>query len=400
MKVVVVNDIHYGLVTNEIDRTEEINKILREVAKHAISLLEKDKNVIVVVNGDIFEDNKPSEKLISSFISFINLFYGKNIPVYVVVGNHDAINDPDNLSCLGFLKKLKKGYSYVKLIEDIKTLKFATFDNGNLYLTFLPHISKAHLELSKRKYKSTQEYIDRKCRKVMETVKQGDQHLMFSHLNVEGLIYGSEENLLRKSRVFLPNFLIMDNDPLDGRVKPIIIQGHIHKHQTFKNVYVTGSQLYTDSSDTDTDKYFCVVDVSEEISKETKVNFVKVKNCRKFYDIDIDLMDGTTDPIKVIKTTLKDIKPNSIVKISPTVSDMISSYDWESLRETLAKKTDSYIKPINPKVIIKRVVRNEEQKLGLKPDKALKVWFRAYKHERRKVRYKLAKEYINADSVR
>ena len=399
MKVVVVNDIHLGLVTSEIDRTEEIMLILREIAKHAIALSEQDKNVVVVVNGDIFEDNKPSEKLISAFISFINYFFGMDIQVYVVVGNHDAINDPENLSCLGF-KKLKKGYSYVKLIEDIKTLNFATFDNGKLYLTFLPHISKAHLELAGGKYKTTQEYINKKCMKVMEVVKPGDQHIIFSHLNVEGLVPGSEENLLKKSRVFLPDFLIMDEEPKDGRVKPTIIQAHIHKHQTMKNIYVTGSQLYTDSTDTDTDKFYCVIDVSEKISKKDSIKFFKVKNCRRFYDIDMDLMDGQTDPMQAVKALLKDIKPNSIVKFSPVVSDMVSSFDWESFRETIAKKTDSYVKPINPKVVIKRVVRNESQKMGLKPERALKVWFRAYKHDRRKIRYKLAKEYINADSVR
>jgi hypothetical protein len=79
---------------------------------------------------------------------------------------------------------------------------------------------------------------------------------------------------------------------------------------------------------------------------------------------------------------------------------MISGFDWESFRETVAEKTGSYVKPINPKVIIKRVVRNEAQKIGLDPHSALKVWYKAYRHDRRKIRYQIAKEYINADSVR
>lgn len=400
MKVVEVNDIHLGLVTSEIDRTEEIMSVLKEVAKKVISLKEEDKNTILVINGDIFEDNKPSEKLISAFISFLNLFFGKEIDVFVVVGNHDSINDPENLSCLGFLRKLKKGYSYVKLIDDIKTLKYDTFDNGNVYLTFLPHITKAHVALSDGKYKTTQDYINKKVNKVMRVVGQGDSHYIFSHLNVEGLVPGSEENLLRKSRVFLPDSIIMDTDPTDGRIKPTIIQAHIHKHQIHKNVHVVGSQIYTDSSDTDVEKFYCVIDISEQIGKKDKIEFIPTKGCRRFYDIDMNLMDGNTSPMEAVKNLIKDIKPNSIVKLSPVVSDMISGFDWEAFREEVATKTNSYVKPINPKVVLKRVVRNEEQKVGLDPHSALKVWFRAYKHDRRKIRYKLAKEYINADSVR
>jgi len=399
VKVVVTYDIHLGVVTSEIDRTEEIMAVLKEVAKKAISLKEHDYNTIVVVNGDIFEDNKPSEKLISAFITFINYFFVKGIDVYVVVGNHDSISDKENLSCLGFLKKMKKGYGYVKLIEDIKTLKFDTFDNGNLYLTFLPHITKAHLELCDFKYKTTQEYINKKVDSIMRVVGRGDQHYIFSHLNVSGVMYGSEENLLRKSRVFLPDSVIMDEEPLDGKIKPVIIQGHIHKNQVHKNVNIIGSSIYTDSSDTDSDKYFCVLDISESIGKKDNIQLVKVTSCRRFYDFDLNLMDGKKDPNEELKQILKEIKPNSIIKISPTVSDMNSSFDWDGLRDTIAKTTNSYVKPINPKIILKRVVRNEEQKIGLDPHSALKVWFQSYKHERRKIRYKIAKEYINENSV-
>jgi DNA repair exonuclease SbcCD nuclease subunit len=392
--VVEVGDLHLGLVTSEVDRTEEIALVLKQIAKTAIKYKNAGEKVYVIVGGDVFDDNKPSDRLISCFITFLNYFYGKDIDVYVMVGNHDSISDSENLSCLGFIKKLRKGYSYVRLVDDIKTINIDTYDNGKAYFTFLPHITKAHLELEDGKYKSVTEYIEKKVSKVMRVVGKGDSHYIFSHLNVRGLIPGSEENLLRKSTAFLPDSVIMDSDPVDGRIKPTIIQNHIHKHQKHKNLYVVGSPIYTDSSDTDVDKRFCVIHISEGIGKKDKIEFPIIENCRRFYDIDLNLLDSAKDPMTEVKKLMKEIKPNSIVKISPTVSDMSSGFDWEAVRDQIGKATDSYVKPINPKVVINRVVRNKEQKIGIPPQQSLKVWFKNYKHERRKERYRIAKEYL------
>jgi DNA repair exonuclease SbcCD nuclease subunit len=389
MKVVFTSDWHLGLVTSDIDRTEEIMTVLKQIAKHTIEL-SKEEETCLVLGGDLFNDSNPSERLIGCLLTFLNYFFDKNIKVYVVVGNHETINNPDNLSCLSFIKKLKKGYGYVKLIEDIQCFKMGVKDTGPIYFTFYPHINKAHLRDSK--YETTQDYIDGKTRAIVKKVGVGSHNYIFSHLNVKDILPSSEENLLKKSKVYLPDELIMSQEPLDGSPKPLIIQGHIHARRTLHNLEVVGSPIYTDFSDTEEHKYFCVVHISDSISKSDVVEFIKIKDCRKFHDIEVNLVEHEGDVEKALN--LDHIGKNDVVKLSVTVNENYSAYDWEALRSKVNASTGAYIKPITPKILMKRVKRNPEQTIDLKPEEAVKTWFRAYNHERRKERYKLAKSFL------
>lgn len=221
-KVGVINDTHLGLKTEKIDRTDEIYGIYKQFARHC----KKTGVNAIVVCGDIFDKNNPSEELVAVFISIMNMLSQLKVPVYVVVGNHDAIADPEHLSCLSFIKKLKKRYPDFQLIEDIVCTQIEVTDLGPLYFTFLPHISKALLEKKQSKY-TTQEYIEKKSAAIYKKVGQGSQHLVFSHLNVRGVHAGSEENLLRKSEVYLPEVLT-STPSHSGLIQPEIIQAHIH----------------------------------------------------------------------------------------------------------------------------------------------------------------------------
>ena len=224
-KVIFFSDIHLGLVTNDINRTEEIVKVSLDVVRHAIKLKKAGDDVTIVIGGDIFDHNNPSEYLIGQFIRILNLAVKYKIQTYVLYGNHDAVSDTKRKGCLDFIKKLKGDYSLVTLIDDITCIKWFTADYGYVFLTFLPHISKARLKDTK--FKTVQDYIDARAKKIWEKVGQGCHQLVFSHLNVKGIIPGSEENLLKKSEIYLPDSFIEGNQEI-GHIAPMIIQGHIH----------------------------------------------------------------------------------------------------------------------------------------------------------------------------
>lgn len=389
MKFVFTSDWHIGLVTSDIDRTNEIVDVLKEIAKRTILESKKEKTVLIL-GGDLFDNNTPTEYQMGKLLDFFNYFHGKDIMIYVMAGNHETINNPANLSCLSFVRKLKKGYPYVRLIDNITCIHIDTFDNGPLYFSFFPHINKAHLH--KTKEKSVQEYIENRTKAIYKKIGQGSQHYVFSHLNVREMIPNSDDNILRTSKVYLPDTLIMDTEPLDGGVKPVVIQGHFHSRYTLRNIEIIGSPIYTDFSDVDTNKYYVVGHIPEQMSKPFKLEEVEVQSCRRFHQVEINLVDHDGPIEDAIK--LPKVGENDILKLSVTVDESNSAYDWETLRSKIQASTGAYVKPVNPKILTKRVKRNPEQTVNLKPEQAIKVWFRAYNHERRKERYKLAKEYL------
>jgi len=139
LRVIWGSDFHLGLKTGEIDRSDEIIDIMLYMAHHA----KKVKADAIVLGGDIFDKNNPSEDLVAKFILVMNAFAECDCPVYIVVGNHDSVPNPKRLSCLSFVGKLKKKYPKFHLISDIKCVEFAITDLGPVHFTFYPHITKS-----------------------------------------------------------------------------------------------------------------------------------------------------------------------------------------------------------------------------------------------------------------
>lgn len=386
--IVTFNDIHLGLVTSDIDRTEEIVQISLHAIKRAIKLKKKGKDVIIVIGGDVFHHNNPSEYLIGQFIRILNLAVKYKIQVYVNPGNHDSISKEGRKSCLDFIAKLKGDYELVKLIDGITTIKWFTGDYGHQYLTFFPHISKAHIKGTD--YESAQEYIDGEAARVWEEVGNGQNQVAFSHLNVKGMIPGSEENLLKKSEVYLPDSFVMESDNM-GMITPLIVQAHIHTRQKDKNVNVIGSQLFCDFGEKEKNKYFAIIRVAENFGEKTSIKYVKSK-CKPFVELDFDFTDGSDVVIKAKK--YKSEVKGAVVKINVTVDGESVFQDWEKVRKSFGKYAE-YVKPIIPKVIRSRTLRNRKQSINLDPKSASKVWMKKNKPGNWKRKLSLANDYID-----
>ena len=385
-KIGFISDLHIGLTTDNYDRTEEIIKVTLDFVKKCI----RSKVDLVVFGGDIFHNNVPSEILITQFLRVLNLLQKYNLKTYIMVGNHDAIASTDRMSCLDFVKKLKY-YPAINLISDIKCFKFCRTDIGDTYLTFYPHITKAHIEGTK--YKRPQRYIDRKTEKIFKRVTEGVHHIVFSHLNVKGIIPGSEDNLLKKSAVYLPDEIV--NCEKSGYISPLILQGHIHSKQVLDNVHIVGSPVFVSFGEKDTNKYFAIVHVPETFGEKNKVEFVKT-SCLKMKEFDFDLTDKKemVNFEKWADTLFNE--ENKIVKISFTINDDLLNYDFDSLHEKLKYKC-AHLKPFKFRMIRNKVKRNIQQTIKLNPLDAVRLWIKSNKPSRMKERYALAKKFINSE---
>lgn len=379
------SDFHLGLTTDEIDRTDEIVSVLEYIFKHAV----KVKADFVVLGGDIFDHNQPSEHLIGVFISVLNILSKAGIKVFVVVGNHDAIAKHKRRSCLSFIRKLAKhGYKNLKLVDDVKTVKMWDAEVGNVYFSFLPFISGAHID---KKYKSAQQYVDMKMRSVRKKLKQDDQWFIFSHLNVKNCVYGTEEFMLKKVETWVPEFL---TEFKLGQTKPTIIQGHIHTRQQHENIHVVGSPIFTAFGEKEEKKFFLQMDIPEFMGEGPGgLEYIETP-CLKFKEFDFHVSDPKENVLTAKNgADFSGVDKNTIVKVNLTMDESGIGYDVEGLRKSIAEMAH-YVKPIHPKIIRDRVKRNKKQTVQLDPKSAVKVWLKSHKPKNPKRLFKLANEYI------
>lgn len=379
--IIFSSDWHIGLKTDEIDRTEEIIKIGKQIISHCVKKKKLGFDVLLILGGDLFNTNTPSENQIASLLVIISLTKKHDIKTIVMDGNHDSVADPDRLSCLNFLKEAKIGFPNVILVQDIKFLSMGETENGPLYFTFLPHISKATVERLVRDEKleervSPQEYIDSKSLAILKKVGPAAQHYVFSHLNVMGAHPGSEENLLKRSDVVLPS--AFTNTPV-GYVIPTIIQAHIHSHQIIDNINIVGSPIYCTFGEKLGPKYFCEIEISNNIGKKDRIEFIPT-DCRQFHRLELDMLGETRDFFEIEEVTafMNQLNPEQqpIVKIEITISPENNTYNWDAIRSRISREFNCDVKPIIPRVIFKRQVRSVEQKITLTAKQATQVYLK------------------------
>lgn len=366
-RIFFTSDLHLGLKTEGVSRDAEIYSILDDVIEEC-----RAQSAILVLGGDIFNHNSPSEEEIKAFIdNFLNKLEG--ITTFIMVGNHDVIHSPENTSCLSFIPSVVKNYPSsfkIRLIDDVSSVKI----EANTYITFLPYMTKSTLiSLGKEKYEP-QEYINQKSKLIFDKLPDHFNHIVFSHLNVKGAKAGSEESLLKKAMVYLPP--CFTEQVSEAKRLPKIIQGHLHSKDLINNIHIVGSPLYCGFGEVEKEKYYAYISI--ENGKEKII--YQPTNCVKFHQLEL-VIDENSDPdffnIPEVYDFCKTITKTSIVKFDVKLYQGTRVYNFDLIKESVEEKYSCVCKPIIPKIIATKVSRNTEQKINLKPDEAVKVFIKS-----------------------
>jgi exonuclease SbcD len=386
-RILFTSDLHLGLCTDEISRTDEIVAVMMHIARHAV----KKRVDCVVVGGDVFDCNTPSDYLIAKFIRFLNVLKKRDIRVFVFPGNHDAIAREGRRSCLEFLHKLKVGYPNLRLIDDVKTIRmWKEFECGRVYFTFLPFLYRSHID---KHYKSVQQYVDSKARATKDVIRNTDQHYVFSHLAVEGVTPGAEAVMLKKVETVVPQFFTKWRI---HRKHPIIIQAHNHSRQEIGNINIVGSPVFTDFGEKEKHKYFLEIRIPESMDDRGSGLFYHEVPCHPFVEWDWNA-DEKPFEVGLIKKRAKKLPPNCVLKINLQASEGISnSLQVEEARQVLSRYC-FHVKKIRPRIIRSHVKRNSKQTISLDPKGAVKLWLRTNRPKRAKRIWKLAKQYLEME---
>jgi DNA repair exonuclease SbcCD nuclease subunit len=369
---------------------------IRDVAKKIYGeckKLQASGEVDLILGGDIFDNNYPTEEEIAGLIGILNNFINVTTHIYILVGNHEPINDGTRTSCLSFLQKIQKRYETISLIDNASWVRRATYDCGHIDYLFLPHITKAISNGG-----DVQKYLNQRLETIFDKrVERGDNLIVFSHLDVAGAKRGSEERMMKTTTLKIPS--ILTEDCPYGYNTPLILNGHIHSPSEMGNCKMIGSPIYTDFKDcNDDNKYFAVVNIADSLSNGIKLNMIPT-NPPRFREFEFDVF--SCDDFKTIydvaefQNFMNGVKKGDFVKVSLKIdSERSKLIDFKSLKTKIELDTGCVVKDIVPTVILQSKSRNPEQKIGLSIVESIKVFLRNSNVTEKKIKFELSKLYV------
>lgn len=215
MKFIHLSDLHIGKKVNEFSMLEDQKYIFEKI----ISIIEQQKIDGVFIAGDVYDKSIPSREAVQVFDDFLTKIASKNIPVFVISGNHDAAER------IAFgAEMMKQSKVYLSPVFDGNISEIILKDEyGEIAIYLLPFIKPATV----RPYYSDVEinsYNDA-VKTVIEhiNINKNRRNILIAHQFVTGAEKSNSEDI---SVGGIDN---VDADVFDNF--DYVALGHIHKPQ-------------------------------------------------------------------------------------------------------------------------------------------------------------------------
>jgi len=308
MKILHFADLHLGVenygridpATGLSSRLNDFLSALDQVVDYAI----ENKVDLVLFCGDAYKTREPTQTQQREFARRINRLSTANIPVFLLVGNHDLPNAIGRATTTEIFDTLAVKNVYVSNRPDVYKIPTAS---GIVQVVSLPWLRRSTL-LSKEDTKNLDfEQIKQRMeqaltRAITDKAAQLDPALpaiLAAHVWVAGSQVGSEslmsigqEHVLLLSNVAQPAF-------------DYVALGHIHKHQVLSEsppVVYAGSLERVDFGEENDEKGFYVVEIVPDPAtgqRRVSYDFRPVKG-RRFLTINVSLEERDIDPTAAV----------------------------------------------------------------------------------------------------
>ena len=303
IKIIHFADVHLGMENyGHFDPETGLNSRLGDFLRSFDFLVQtaKNENVdLVLFAGDAFKTREPSPTYQKAFAQKIYELASAEIPVVLLVGNHDFPGALGKAHTLEIYPTLK--IKNVHMIGDeVKTIKTK---NGPIQIAGLPWYSKQQL-LTKDELKLPLEKIRQKlaqalAEKVAYLSSKIDPQIpsvLLGHATVEGATFGSERSVMIGSDIVLPLASLRHS-----RFNYVAL-GHIHKFQVLSQkppIIYAGSIERIDFGEEKEDKGFILVKFQITNHKiQTHWDFTKTP-ARKFLTIRVKITENDEPNEKV-----------------------------------------------------------------------------------------------------
>lgn len=286
-----IADVHLG--TNQYNSPENTRK--KDFFYAFQSVIEKyalAENVdFVIIAGDLFDKNRLDPNTLNQAIVVFSALKEKNIPVFVIEGNHDSIWGDGSVSWLQFLGE----HGYINFLKPERQDNQIIFQNSSADNP----LSGYYILNNQVRIIGSQWYGANTASAIpllAEGIKQLGSYpytILLMHAGLEGYLAGY--GTITKTQL----------EPLRGLVNYIAL-GHIHKHYIYDNfAYNPGSLEACCIPEYFDEHGALLVEIDSEGKTKTKLltNYIK----REFIRINIDISHSKSAEIalELIKNSIK-----------------------------------------------------------------------------------------------
>ena len=324
MKILHTADIHigvenYGKIDPETRTSTRLSDFLRSFDE-IVSFAIQETVDLVIIAGDAYKSRNPSQTHQREFAKRISKLSTNNIPVFILIGNHDSPNIPGPATALEIFPTLD--VEKVTIGDQLSNYDIST-KSGPIQIVSVPWIRKGDLSDSKISTTQTIEEINEEIQKkiiyrISELVDSLDPKLpaiLVGHLSTESAITSSEKSMMLSKDYLIPtqNLALPKLD--------YVALGHIHRHQQLNQnprVVYSGSIERIDFGEENDTKGFCLLEIDPTKSwgqREVEFQFIPV-NSRKFKTIKVEIDNQDLEPTQTIldEITRHEIK-DSIIQL-------------------------------------------------------------------------------------
>lgn len=375
MKLLHIADIHLGMENyGKIDKKTGLHSRLLDFLNcfdYAVNFALKNKIDFFLFAGDAFKTRDPSPTYQREFAKRIKRIASANIPVVLVIGNHDLPNVSGKADTLEIYKTLEVENVYVSRKPEIfyftklegrwqleslgskNQTEIRSMGKPSFQIATLPWLSKSEFLTSQEfQDKTISETYDLMTKKLIKKILDLENQINFKipavligHATLAGATFGSEQKAYVGNDILLPLNVIIQ--------KPwsYVGLGHLHKYQILsKNppVIYSGSIDRIDFGEEKEDKGFVVIDISHQ--SQAQIQFIKTP-ARKFLTIKVKISESDINPTETIlyqikKNNLKEAIVRILIEIP---EDLVKSLNSLRIQKALA---DAYfLAAVNYKII-------------------------------------------------
>ena len=412
MKILHFADLHLGVEsygrtnpeTGLSTRLGDFLKPLDQVVDYAL----ENRVDLVLFCGDAYKTREPSQTQQREFAKRINRLSTSDIPLFLLIGNHDLPNAIGRATTTEIFDTLAVKNVYVSNRPEVCRI---LTKSGIIQVASLPWLRRSAL-LAKEETKNLNfEQLNQKLQQVLTDIIAADiskldpglPSVLAAHVWVSGAQIGSE----RAMTIGQEHALLISN--VANPAFDYVALGHIHRHQVlFQNppVVYAGSLERLDFSDEEDDKGFYVVDIkSDQQMGERQVSFdFHPITGRRFLTVNIDIESEDTEPTSTVLKAIaeqKDKLRDAIVRLQISLPAAIEG----QLRDNDIRNA---VKEAHYFTIAKDIQRETRLRLGkwtveeLTPIEALKAYLESKKvsPERAKLLLEYGEKLIQEQKAR
>jgi exonuclease SbcD len=402
LKILHFADLHlgvenYGHINPETGlstRLEDFLKALDQVVDYAL----ENSVDLVLFCGDAYKSREPTQTQQREFAKRINRLSTNDIPIFLLIGNHDLPNAIGRATTTEIFDTLAIKNVYV---SNRPELYHVPTKNGIVQIASLPWLRRSALLTKEETKNLTFEQLNQRTQEVLTNIittnaAKLDSELpsiLAAHVWVSGAQIGSEKAMTigQEHALLLSN---VANPAFD-----YIALGHIHRHQVLSQnppVVYAGSLERIDFGEEEDDKGFYLVEINpdEETGKrQVAIDFHQVSG-RRFLTLNTDIKPEDTDPISTVLKTITEQQD----RIKDAIVRLQISLPVECQSQLRDNEIRHALKEAHYFNIIKDIQRETRLRLGqwtaeeLTPVEALKKYLETRKDLSRE-RSKMLLEY-------